>query len=142
MEVWLFLCTFASTMPKEQEQSAVLEREEIDFKEPKRFKVIFHNDDFTTMEFVVELLMTVFHKSEAEAEVLMLKVHQEGQAVAGVYTLDMAKTKTSRALFMAQKANFPLLSQTGYTRLDSLSSGTLLRQRPMRYSPTIILFSW
>ena len=93
-------------MPKEK--SSVRERQDIKLKEPRRYKVILYNDDFTTMEFVVKLLMTVFNKSEAEAETLMLQVHHSGQAVVGVYSLDIAATKVQKATRLADEAGFPL----------------------------------
>lgn len=93
-------------MPKEK--SSVRERENVHVREPRRYKVILLNDDFTTMEFVVELLMTIFHKSESEAETLMLQVHHSGKAVVGVYSYDIAVTKVEMATKMAKKAGFPL----------------------------------
>ena len=91
-----------------QEQTSVKERQRTDLREPRLFKVFIHNDDFTTMEFVVMILMTVFHKSETEAQTLMLKVHHSDKAVVGIYTYDMAVTKTNRAKQMAEDAGFPL----------------------------------
>ena len=91
-----------------KEQTDVRERQRTRLKEPRRYKVILLNDDFTTMDFVVEVLKCVFFKSEAEAQALMLKVHHEGRAVVGIYSLDIAKTKVEKALRMAQEANFPL----------------------------------
>ena len=93
-------------MPKEK--SSVRERQDVKLKEPRRYKVILYNDDFTTMEFVVKMLEKVFHKSEAEAETLMLQVHHAGQAVVGVYSYDIAITKVNVATKMAQEAGFPL----------------------------------
>ena len=69
-------------MPKEQ--SSVRERQRTDLREPRRYKVIIYNDDFTTMEFVVMILIRVFHKSESEAEQLMMQVHHSGQGVVGI----------------------------------------------------------
>ena len=91
-----------------QELSQIRERQRTDLREPRLFKVFIHNDDFTTMEFVVMILMTVFHKSETEAQTLMLKVHHSDKAVVGIYTYDMAVTKTNRAKQMAEDAGFPL----------------------------------
>ena len=91
-----------------QEQSSTRERQHTDIREPQRFKVIIYNDDFTTMEFVVMLLMKVFNKNETEAETLMLQVHHSGQAVVGVYSLDIAATKVQKATQMADEAGFPL----------------------------------
>lgn len=93
-------------MPKEK--SSVSELEDVQLREPRRYKVILYNDDFTTMEFVVELLKKVFHKSETEAETLMLQVHHAGEAVVGVYSYDIAVTKVDEATKMARAAEFPL----------------------------------
>lgn len=79
-----------------------------DFGRPKKYKVIFHNDDFTTMEFVVEVLRVVFYKTPDEADAIMLKVHKNGQAEVGVYSYDMALTRVELTKRMARKENFPL----------------------------------
>lgn len=71
------------------------------------YKVIMHNDDFTTMQFVVMVLKTVFFKPEAEAQQLMLTVHKEGKAVVGIYTLDIAVSKCQKAMRMAREHSFP-----------------------------------
>lgn len=76
-------------------------------KEPKRYKVIMHNDDFTTMEFVVSILIDIFHKSNAEAEKIMLFVHQKGQATVGLYPYDIAMTKAQEAMIRAKQEGFP-----------------------------------
>lgn len=91
-----------------KEQSCIRERQKVDLKEPKRYKVTIYNDDFTTMEFVVKILVEVFYKSEAEAEVLMLKVHHSDKAVVGIYTYDIAVSKVKRATMMARNEGFPL----------------------------------
>lgn len=75
---------------------------------PKLYKIIMFNDDITTMDFVVMVLEKVFHKNEAEAEKLMLDIHHNGQAVVGVYTFDMAKTKVGQTTMMAQDKGYPL----------------------------------
>ena len=93
-------------MPKEQ--TSIRERERTNLKEPRLYKVIFHNDDFTTMEFVVKILTTIFQKDEAEAENLMMQVHTNGRATAGIYTLDIAMTKTNKTMKMAREEGFPL----------------------------------
>ena len=82
-----------------QEQSNVRERQKNNLKEPRRYKVIIHNDDFTTMEFVVEVLKTVFYLSNEKAETLMLQVHHANKAVVGIYTYDIN---------MAREKGFPL----------------------------------
>ncbi len=91
-----------------QEQSSIRERQRTDLKEPRRYKVIIYNDDFTTMEFVVKILTEVFFKSKAEAETLMLAVHHSDKAVVGIYTYDIALSKVQKATRMARDAGFPL----------------------------------
>jgi ATP-dependent Clp protease adaptor protein ClpS len=77
-------------------------------KEPRKFVVLLHNDDYTTMEFVVEVLTTYFHKTEAQAHQIMLKVHQEGQGAAGVYSFEIAETKAAQVMDAARSRGFPL----------------------------------
>lgn len=77
-------------------------------KEPRRYKVIIHNDDFTTMDFVVEVLKTVFFYSDEKAEALMLQVHHSNKAVVGIYTYDIAVSKANKATNMAREKGFPL----------------------------------
>lgn len=73
------------------------------------YKVLLHNDNYTTMEFVVMVLVAVFHKPETEAVQIMLDVHHRGMGVAGVYQRDIAETKVQRVLQLAQQAQFPLM---------------------------------
>lgn len=77
-------------------------------KEPGKYNVIFHNDDFTPMDLVTLILKHVFFKSEIEAETLMLKVHNEGKAIVGNYNYDIAMTKATEATNIARKNGFPL----------------------------------
>lgn len=77
-------------------------------EKPRKFKVILHNDDFTTMDFVILVLMEFFHKSEAEATHIMLTVHHKGQAIAGVYSRDIAETKVEQVTSFAQQQGMPL----------------------------------
>ena len=91
-----------------KEQSNTCMRERTDLKEPRRYKVTIYNDDFTTMEFVVKILVQVFFKSEAEAETLMLQVHHSDKAVVGIYSYDVATSKVRKATSMAREENFPL----------------------------------
>jgi ATP-dependent Clp protease adaptor protein ClpS len=91
-----------------KQQSSVRERQRTDLREPKRYKVYIHNDDFTTMEFVVKILIEVFFKSPEEAETLMLQVHHSDKALVGVYSYDIAVSKVRRATQMARDAGFPL----------------------------------
>ena len=95
-----------STMAKEQ--TNIRERQHIDMREPRRYKVTIYNDDFTTMEFVVKILVQVFFKSEAEAEALMLQVHHADKSVVGIYSYDIAVSKTNKATNMAREAGYPL----------------------------------
>jgi ATP-dependent Clp protease adaptor protein ClpS len=90
------------------EESAVAEsREKV--KEPPLFKVLLHNDDYTTMEFVVWVLETVFNMSEEQAIQVMLNVHLRGLGVAGIYTFEVAETKVERTTSLAQEQEYPLL---------------------------------
>lgn len=88
-------------------QGEIKERTKINIQEPRRYKVIMHNDDFTTMDFVVEILIDVFHKDNAEAERLMLLVHESGKATVGVYPYDIAVTKVQVSKERAKQAGFP-----------------------------------
>ena len=81
-------------------------REEI--KEPSMYKVLLHNDDYTTMEFVVEILMFVFNKSADEATRIMLNVHKQGIGVCGVYTYEVAETKVTTVEALAREKGYPL----------------------------------
>ncbi len=78
-------------------------------EKPPMYKVLLHNDDFTTMEFVVFVLNTVFKKSPPESVVIMLKVHNEGVGVAGVYSYEVANMKASKAMNLAKAREFPFL---------------------------------
>lgn len=78
-------------------------------KKPKLYKVILHNDDYTTMEFVVHILQKIFHKNHAEATHIMLYVHRKGRAVVGVYTYDVAETKVTQVTELARESGYPLL---------------------------------
>lgn len=93
---------------KRQRQEDVLTREREDLKEPALFKVLLHNDDYTTMEFVIMILEGVFHKDTAEATRIMLNVHNEGVGIAGIYTREVAETKVAIVHENAKKNNFPL----------------------------------
>jgi ATP-dependent Clp protease adaptor protein ClpS len=75
---------------------------------PRRYRVIFHNDDYTTMEFVVLVLMKFFHRTETEATHIMLSVHHKGHGVAGVYTKDIAETKVAQVQDYAKEHGMPL----------------------------------
>lgn len=91
-----------------REQSQLKERQRTDIREPRRYKVIIYNDDFTTMEFVVMVLKQVFLKSEEAAEALMLQVHHSDKAVVGIYSYDIAVSKARKATNMAREQGYPL----------------------------------
>lgn len=76
-------------------------------KEPKQFNVVMHNDDFTSMDFVVGVLVDIFHKDDVTAHALMMNVHKNGHAVVGKYSYDIAITKVSAALTRAKNEGFP-----------------------------------
>ena len=82
----------------------------LELEEPKMFKVFLHNDDYTSMIFVIEILASVFHKSDAEAEKIMLHIHETGKAVCGVYTFEIAQTKAQQVKQKAKQNEFPLLA--------------------------------
>lgn len=89
--------------------SAVLTESKTKLEKPSLFKVLIHNDDFTTMEFVVFVLQYVFNRDEAEAFTIMLKVHNEGVGVAGIYPYEIATMKSEKAINIARAREFPLL---------------------------------
>jgi len=77
-------------------------------KKPKQYKVVLHNDNYTTMEFVVLILMKFFRKSETEATHIMLTVHHKGSGIAGIYSKDVAETKVHQVTNFAQDHGMPL----------------------------------
>ncbi|MGB3751147.1 MAG: ATP-dependent Clp protease adaptor ClpS [Arcobacteraceae bacterium] len=81
---------------------------DLELEEPKKYKVLLLNDDFSTMEFVMEILTKVFRKTPEESEKIMLDVHNSGKSICGVYTREIALTKVSQVKTLARKANFPL----------------------------------
>ena len=97
-----------SNKPNQGTGTGAKTREHLKIELPREYKVIFHNDDFTTMDFVTEVLRAVFNKGSNEAVLLMMKVHREGHAIVGVYTYDEAMTKTNQAISMARSEGFPL----------------------------------
>ena len=91
---------------EEQLESGVAEKT----KEPPMYRVLLHNDDYTSMEFVVEILMYVFGKSAEEATGIMLNVHKQGVGVCGVFTREIAETKVETVHTLAKEREFPLKS--------------------------------
>lgn len=81
---------------------------DLDIREPRQFRVLLHNDDYTTMDFVIEVLMTIFGKNLDEATAIMFSVHERGLGTCGVFTEEMAETKVAQVHDKARKAGFPL----------------------------------
>lgn len=79
-------------------------------KAPSRFAVLLHNDDYTTMEFVIEVLQRFFHKNGDDATEIMLRVHHQGKGVAGIYSFEIAETKVQQVNEFARSRGFPLKS--------------------------------
>jgi ATP-dependent Clp protease adaptor protein ClpS len=98
--------------PKEQTGEAVKEREKTKQQEPRLYKVILLNDDYTTMEFVVSVLETVFQRTPAEAYKIMMNVHINGRGLAGVYPWEVAETKVETVTTLARGAGYPLKAVT------------------------------
>ncbi len=92
-----------------QGQTAIKDRQKIDYQEPKKFKVIMMNDDITTFDCVIMILKTVFMKPADEAEYLTMKIDRTGQAVVGIYSYDIARSKQRKATSMARNLGFPLV---------------------------------
>jgi ATP-dependent Clp protease adaptor protein ClpS len=86
--------------------------ERVRTKKPPMYKVLLHNDDFTSMEFVVQILASIFHRNESESTRIMLHVHRTGIGVAGVYTREIAETKVRKVTNLAQRAESPLQCTT------------------------------
>ena len=77
---------------------------------PKQYKVLLHNDDYTSMEFVIEVLMHIFHKNLANSEKIMLEIHQAGKGTCGIFTHEIAETKVHQVKQLAKTNGFPLLA--------------------------------
>lgn len=92
----------------EQTSGAIKERVAPKPQDPTLYKVVLLNDDYTTMDFVVHVLETVFQKSPAEAFGIMMRVHLDGRGVAGVYPWEVAETKADAVVAAARKAEYPL----------------------------------
>lgn len=93
---------------RKKSETELIEKERPRTDRPRLFKVILHNDDYTTMDFVVEILETVFGLSPAEAYRVMMQVHTRGAGIAGVYAHEVAETKVARVHEKARAAGFPL----------------------------------
>ena len=94
--------------PERHTEGGVLERTRQETKKPELFKVLLLNDDYTTMDFVVEILESVFNKPPAEAYRIMMAVHTQGQGLCGVYPHEVAETKVDAVMERARESGFPL----------------------------------
>lgn len=90
------------------ENTSIKEETKIKLKKPKMYRVILNNDDYTTMEFVIEVLVAIFHKSATESTIIMMDVHEKGKGIVGIYTYDIAQTKVLQVEEMALEREFPL----------------------------------
>ncbi|MGB9711430.1 MAG: ATP-dependent Clp protease adapter ClpS [Thermodesulfovibrio sp.] len=91
-----------------EEKIFLEEQEEISIDAPDRYRVYLLNDDYTTMDFVVHVLMTIFDKSKVEATQIMLYVHRHGKGLAGIYPKEIAETKVAQVESLARANGFPL----------------------------------
>ncbi|HXW07699.1 MAG TPA: ATP-dependent Clp protease adapter ClpS [Vicinamibacterales bacterium] len=100
-------------MADQQHQTGgeVLERTRHETKKPDLYKVLLINDDYTTMDFVIEVLETIFHKQPAEAYRIMMAVHTQGKGLCGVYPFEVAETKVATVIDRAREHGFPLLAE-------------------------------
>src|SRR5215212_1124780 len=95
--------------PDSQYEDAAVAESEEKVEEPSLFKVLLHNDDYTTMEFVVMILVSIFNMPEDQAVQVMLNVHLGGVGVAGIYTFEVAEMKVAKTTALAREHEFPLL---------------------------------
>ncbi len=96
--------------PEHQTGGEVLERTKQETKKPELYRVLLLNDDYTTMDFVVEVLESIFHKQPAEAFRIMIAVHTQGKGLCGVYPHEVAETKVAAVIERARANGFPLLA--------------------------------
>jgi len=82
--------------------------DEIEVEEPKKYNVFLLNDDYSTMDFVIDILVKIFRKSLTEAEAIMLSVHNNGRALCGIYSFEIASTKVAQVQKLAREKGFPL----------------------------------
>ena len=95
-------------MSTQKNDDTILETAKVGVGQPPLYKVLLHNDDYTTKEFVVFVLQTVFQRSEADALAIMTHVHNQGVGVAGVYTFEIAETKVQKTVQLARSNEYPL----------------------------------
>ena len=93
-------------MPRLEEEFDVA----LELQEPQMYKVLLHNDDYTSMDFVVEILTDIFHKTQQQAEQIMFQIHEQEKAICGVYSHEIAQTKVQQVKQRAKQNEFPLLA--------------------------------
>ena len=93
-------------MPRLEEEFDVA----LELQEPQMYKVLLHNDDYTSMDFVVEILTDIFHKTQQQAEQIMFQIHEHEKAICGVYSHEIAQTKVQQVKQRAKQNEFPLLA--------------------------------
>ena len=96
--------------PQTDHESSTIERVETKLVPPSMYNVLLHNDDYTSMDFVVEILKSIFHMSNAQAEQIMIQIHDQEKAVCGVYSFEIAQTKAQQVKQRAKQNEFPLLA--------------------------------
>lgn len=107
MSAWI-LSQAANPSPGEPDSDVAVEEGRPRLKEPPKYAVILHNDDYTTFDFVVEVLQRFFHKSQEEAAQITLRVHEQGKGLAGIYSFQIAETKVAQVSDYARAHGFPL----------------------------------
>lgn len=98
--------------PRGDEETDLAVRERVKVEPPRLWRVLLHNDDYTTMEFVIAVLVEVFRRTESEAQEIMWSVHRRGIGVAGLYPKEIAETKAARCIELARANEYPLLCTT------------------------------
>lgn len=89
-------------------EGSIITRDDVETREPPMYKALLHNDDYTTMDFVITVLRSVFNKTADEATQIMLNVHEQGIGVAGIYTYEICETKIAVVHEMARRHEYPL----------------------------------
>ena len=92
----------------ENDQGAVITEDKVRVKKPDLFRVLLHNDDYTPMDFVVDILINIFRKSHSQATQIMLSVHNQGHGICGQYPFDIAETKVAQVTEAARDSEYPL----------------------------------